>query len=143
MVRLCDLHLSAKLRSDAALSLPYTAPYAGRGPRRKNGAKRAYAHGPRQYLQEIIVKTNLRTQAHAHLALCSSDLALVYALTIDNYTWRFHLEFNFRDAQQYWGEDFMNVTTVHSADGVKSSASRPWKLRCSTRRLTGWRRDAL
>jgi hypothetical protein len=139
MARQCDLHLISKLRCDAALYLPNTAPYGGRGPRRKYGTKVTYAHIPSQYLQEttveghmqtqiyqmqllhrefaqplnvvIIVKTNLRTQARAHIVLFSSDLALAFALLIDYYALRFQLEFNFRDAKQYWGlEDFMNVT---------------------------------
>lgn len=138
MARQCDLHLISKLRCDAALYLPYAGSYAGRGPRRKYGDKIAYDHLPLQYLQEttverhmqtqiyqmpllhrefaqplnvvIMVKTNLRTQARAHLVLFSSDLALPYALLIDYYALRFQLEFNFRDAKQYWGlEDFMNV----------------------------------
>jgi putative transposase len=43
--------------------------------------------------------------------LFSSDLALAYAPLVDYYGLRFQIEFNFRDAKQYWGlEDFMNVT---------------------------------
>src|SRR4051812_25341359 len=106
MTRQCGLHLISKLRCDAALYLPYTGPYAGRGPRRKYGPKVAYDHLPVQYLKEtsveghiatrlyqmqlrhkeftlplnvvIIAKTNLRTQARAHVVLFSSDLALAY-----------------------------------------------------------------
>ena len=60
----------------------------------------------------IIAKTNLRTQARAHVVLFSSDLDLAYAPLVDYYGLRFQIEFNFRDAKQYWGlEDFMNVTT--------------------------------
>ena len=45
-----------------------------------------------------------------HVALFSSDLELSYAHLIDYYRLRFQLEFNFRDAKQYWGlEDFMTV----------------------------------
>ena len=59
----------------------------------------------------IIVKTNCQTQAHAHVILFSSDLTLVYDQLIDFYRLRFQIEFNFRDAKQFWGlEDFMNVT---------------------------------
>ena len=58
----------------------------------------------------VIVKTNLQTQAQAHVILFSSDLDLAYDLLIDYYRLRFQIEFNFRDAKQYWGlEDFMNV----------------------------------
>ncbi len=57
-----------------------------------------------------MVKTNLKTQAVAHVVLFSSDLDLSYEQLIDYYRLRFQLEFNFRDAKQYWGlEDFMTV----------------------------------
>ena len=148
MARQCGLHLISKLRCDAALYFPYTGPYAGRGPRRKYGHKVAYDHLPVQYLKEttvegpietrlyqmqvlhkefahplnvvIIAKTNLRTQARAHVVLFSSDLALAYAPLVDYYGLRFQIEFNFRDAKQYWGlEDFMNVTPT----GVTNAAN--------------------
>ncbi|MFQ5613091.1 MAG: hypothetical protein ACE5H9_13260 [Anaerolineae bacterium] len=58
----------------------------------------------------IIVKIKLHPGARAHLILFSSDLSLAYAKLIDYYRLRFQLEFNFRDAKQYWGlEDFMNI----------------------------------
>ena len=58
----------------------------------------------------VIVKTNLKTQAMAHVVLFSSDFALPYDQLIDYYRLRFQIEFNFRDAKQYWGlEDFMTV----------------------------------
>jgi putative transposase len=58
----------------------------------------------------VIFKTNLQTHKTAHVVLFSSDLTLRYDLLIDYYRLRFQLEFNFRDAKQYWGlEDFMNV----------------------------------
>ena len=148
MARQCGLQLISKLRCDAALYFPYTGPHAGRGPRRKYGHKVAYDHLPAQYLKEttveghietrlyqmpllhkefaqplnvvIIVKTNLRTQARAHVVLFSSDLALAYAPLVDYYGLRFQIEFNFRDAKQYWGlEDFMNVTPT----GVTNAAN--------------------
>jgi putative transposase len=139
MARQHNLHLISKLRYDAALYFPYTGPYAGRGPHRKYGDKVHYNNISRQYLKEtsveghiqtrlyqaqllhkdftqplnvvIIAKTNLRTQARAHVVLFSSDLDLAYASLVDYYGLRFQIEFNFRDAKQYWGlEDFMNVT---------------------------------
>ena len=59
----------------------------------------------------ILVKVNLQTQAWAHVILFSSDLQLAYNTLIDDYRLRFQIEFNFRDAKQYWGlEDFMNVS---------------------------------
>jgi DDE superfamily endonuclease len=148
MARQCHLHLISKLRCDAALYFPYTGPYAGRGPHRKYGPKVDYDHLPVQYLKEttveghietclyqmrvlhkefaqplnvvIIAKTNLRTQARAHVILFSSDLDLAYARLVDYYGLRFQIEFNFRDAKQYWGlEDFMNVTPI----GVTNAAN--------------------
>ena len=57
-----------------------------------------------------MMKTHLHTQAVAHVVLFSSDLELPYHHLIDYYRLRFQLEFNFRDAKQYWGlEDFMTV----------------------------------
>ena len=148
MARQNNLHLISKLRYEAALYFPYTGPYAGRGPHRKYGDKVDYDALPGQYLQEttveghietclyqmqllhkeftqplnvvIIAKTNLRTQARAHVVLFSSDLALAYAPLVDYYGLRFQIEFNFRDAKQYWGlEDFMNVTPT----GVTNAAN--------------------
>jgi putative transposase len=148
MARQCGLHLISKLRCDAALYFPYTGPYAGRGPRRKYGPKVAYDHLPVQYLKEtsveghietrlyqmqlhhkeftqplnvvIIAKTNLRTHARAHVVLFSSDLTLAYEPLVNYYSLRFQIEFNFRDAKQYWGlEDFMNITPT----GVTNAAN--------------------
>jgi len=59
----------------------------------------------------IIVKTNLKTQAQAHVILFSTDLNLGFELLTDYYALRFQIEFNFRDAKQFWGlEDFMNTS---------------------------------
>jgi putative transposase len=139
MVRQVGLHLISKLRCDSALYLPYDGPYQGRGPHRKYGDKLNCLHLPDTCLKEtttesqietriyqtqalhkefsqalnlvIIVKTNLQTQACAHVILFSSDLALAYDKLIDYYHLRFQIEFNFRDAKQYWGlEDFMNIS---------------------------------
>ena len=148
MARQCGMHLISKLRCYAALYFPYSGPYAGRGPHRKYGPKIDYDLLPTQYLKEttveghiqtdvyqaqllhkefpqplnvvIIAKTNLRTQARAHVVLFSSDLDLAYAPLIDYYGLRFQIEFNFRDAKQYWGlEDFMNVPQT----GVTNAAN--------------------
>jgi len=40
-------------------------------------------------------------------------LNLAYDKLIDYYSMRFRIEFNFRDAKQFWGfEDFMNVAEI-------------------------------
>jgi putative transposase len=67
----------------------------------------------------IIVKTNTETGARAHAILFSSDCQQTYAQIIDYYTLRFQIEFNFRDAKQYWGlEDFMNVKETPVTNAV-------------------------
>jgi putative transposase len=161
MARQCNLHLISKLRCDAALYFPYTGPYAGRGPHRKYGDKVHYDNIPRQYLKEtsveahiqtciyqaqllhkeflqplnvvILAKTNLRTQARAHVILFSSDLELAYTSLVNYYSLRFQIEFNFRDAKQYWGlEDFMNVTptgVTHAANLALFMVNVAYRLR--------------
>jgi DDE superfamily endonuclease len=141
MVRQCSLHLISKLRADTALYLPYTGSQKKMGSRKKYGQKLDYTHLPEPYLQEttlkagiqtniyqmtvwhklfpdplnvvIIRKLNLKTQAWAQVILFSSDLTLAYPQLIDYYRLRFQIEFNFRDAKQFWGlEDFMNVNQI-------------------------------
>jgi putative transposase len=56
------------------------------------------------------VKANLKTGRSAKVLLFSDDLNLARETLIDYYALRFQIEFNFRDAKQYWGlKDFMNV----------------------------------
>jgi hypothetical protein len=141
MVRQCSLHLISKLRYDAALYFPYEGKQKKRGANKKYGAKLDYDQIPDKYLKEttlldgiqtkiyqmtlwhklipdklnivIIVKTNLKTQKVARVVLFSSDLELAFDKLIDYYRLRFQIEFNFRDAKQYWGlEDFMNVNQL-------------------------------
>ena len=138
MVQQCGIHLISKLRWDAALCLPYEGSYAGSGPHCKYGERVNYRNIPEKYLKTIciedgiqtrtyqaqllhtdfplplnvviIVKTNLTTQAWAHVILFSSDPELSFDKLVDYYSLRFQIEFNFRDAKQFWGlEDFMNV----------------------------------
>jgi putative transposase len=116
----------------------YDGSYAGHGAPKKYGDKIDYAHIPDKYRQEsriekgirtdiyqmevlhkefapslnvvVMVKSNLKTGAQAHVILFSSDLDLDYVHIIDFYSLRFQIEFNFRDAKQYWGlEDFMSI----------------------------------
>jgi putative transposase len=138
LVRECGLHLISKLRYDAALYFPYDGPYSGRGPHKKYGDRLDYTNIPKQYLKSstvednirtniyqmimrhkkfanqlnvvIIVKTNLKTLKSARAVLFSSDLESAYDKLIKYYRLRFQIEFNFRDAKQYWGlDDFMNI----------------------------------
>ncbi len=138
MTRQGNLHLISKLRADSALYLRYEGPYAGRGPHRRYGEKLDYGARPGRCLQQttveadietriyhaavlhkdfaqplnvvILIKTNLKTKAHAHIVLFSSDLTLSWQTLIAYYSLRFQIEFNFRDAKQFWGlEDFMTI----------------------------------
>ena len=141
MVRQCKLHIISKLQYNSALYFPYKGTYHGCGARRKYGDKIDYSCIPCKYLKEtiieksvqieiyqmdmlhkrfaqklnvvIIVKINLKTHARGHVILFSSDLKLPYDKLVDYYKLRFQIEFNFRDAKQYWGlEDFMNVEEI-------------------------------
>jgi len=134
MVRQCGLHLISKLRYDSALYFPYT----GTDKRRKYSSKLNYAKIPDEYIQSntledgirtiiyqmtmwhklfpdqlniaIVRKINVKTGKEAHVVLFSSDLDLSYDLVVKYYRLRFQIEFNFREAKQFWGlEDFMNV----------------------------------
>jgi putative transposase len=138
MVRQTGLHLISKMRSDAALYQPFDGEHKQRGPKPRQGAKIDLHNMDSQYLKEttlegnlraevyqgqfinkefafplnvvILVKTNLKTSAQAHIILFSTDPELPYDKIIKFYSLRFQIEFNFRDAKQYWGlEDFMNV----------------------------------
>ena len=146
MVLQSGLHLISKLRYDAALHFLYE----GQDKRRKYGDKIDYANLPSRYLQEttttdgirtdiyqakmlhkefaqplnvvIIVKTKLDTGATARVILFASDLDLAWALLIDYYRLRFQIEFNFRDAKQYWGlEDFMAIKETPVTNAINLS----------------------
>jgi hypothetical protein len=139
MVRQCQLHLISKLRYDAALHFPYSGPSPKHGPRPRLGEQVDVRSLPEDYLKEtkvedgfetrtyqmqllhkdfpdplnvvILLRTNLASKAWANVILFSSDLELSYDKLIDFYSLRFQIEFNFRDAKQFWGlEDFMNIT---------------------------------
>jgi hypothetical protein len=138
MVTQIGLQLISKLRQDAALYFSYSGTYPGVGPHPKYGDRVNARKMDPKYLKEsnveknirtdiyqaellnkefalplnvvIILKTNLETEAQAHVILFSTDPELCYDKLIQFYSLRFQIEFNFRDAKQYWGlEDFMNV----------------------------------
>jgi putative transposase len=138
MVRQENLHLISKMRSDAGLYPAFEGEHNGPGPKPKYGEKIDVRKVDKKYLKEtstegnlrteiyqgqfynkefafalnvvIILKTNLVTQAQAHVILFSTDLEQAYDKIIKFYSLRFQIEFNFRDTKQYWGlEDFMNV----------------------------------
>lgn len=138
MVRQENLHLISKMRSDAALYPSFEGEYSGNGRPTKYGEKihvhqmdpkllketcregkvRTDIYQGQFYNKEfafalnvvVILKTNLETLSQAHVILFSTNLELAYDKMLKFYSLRFQIEFNFRDAKQYWGlEDFMNV----------------------------------
>ena len=144
IARPSNLHLISKLRHDSALYLPHDGPYSGRGPRKKYGARLDCAHPPQYSLRNTTVEDDVRTDTYqltvrhkkfaeplnvvlvikthrsAHVLLFSSDLNLAWDKVMDYYGLRFQIEFNFRDAKQYWGlDDFMSTqerTAVNAAN---------------------------
>ena len=146
MVKQCGLHLISKLRTDAALYKLPTHPYGGRGrpaiygdrfdpqqiaPKNCVSIKTEKNLKTEVFQMELrhkkfadplnvvcILKTHLTTKKKSHVLLFSSDLELDAEKMIEYYSLRFQIEFNFRDAKQYWGlQDFMNVnkTPVNNA----------------------------
>ena len=142
-----SLHLISKLRHDAALYFLYDGAQSAKGRPRIYGNKLDFDHMPAQclvksFLEEgiqtdiyqatlfhksfadllnvvILVKTNRSTQHQAQVILFSSDLQLAYDKLIDAYQLRFQIEFNFRDAKQFWGfDDFMNVNQTPLTNAV-------------------------
>ena len=137
-VRQTGLHIISKMRCNAALYQPYTGPKPQRGPTPRYGDKLDYAHLPSDacvktetdgnyrldtyhlhlYHKDhpdllnvvVIVKTHLKSGKRRHVVLFSTDTDLTAEQIVDYYALRFQIEFNFRDAKQYWGlEDFMNI----------------------------------
>ena len=141
MVRDRGLHLISKLRRDAALYLLPTTPYQGRGRPAIYGEKfnpndidskyRVSTQTQGNITTEIyqitcrhkrfpdplnvvcLLRTDAKTEAKSHVLLFSSDLDLDAETLIDYYSLRFQIEFNFRDAKQFWGlDDFINVKQI-------------------------------
>ena len=146
MARQVNLHIISKLRYDSALYIPYKNPDPNRRSRRKYGDRFDWRDIPACYLRKssieeeiqtdiyqaqllhkefaqplnvvVLVKTNIKTNVRSHVILFSSDLDLSYEKIVDYYKLRFQIEFNFRDAKQFWGNnDFMNLgqTSVTNA----------------------------
>mgnify|MGYP001244578012 CR=1 FL=1 len=146
MVRQCGLHLVSKLRTDSELY----SPYEGQNKRQKYGQRVDFTHLPDGYLCQttinnnirtdiyqavllhkafaqplnvvVLLKSHLQTGAGAHVILFASDLNLSWQKVIDFYQLRFQIEFNFRDAKQYWGlDDFMVVRETPVTNAINLS----------------------
>lgn len=155
------LHLISKLRYDSALYLPPQE----NDRRHKYGDKINPRNLPQEYLIHghseddwcfdhynlqvlhkqfalpinvvIMVKTNIKTGEQGHVILFSTDLNLKGEKLVELYSLRFQIEFNFRDAKQFWGlEDFMNVSNIAVTNAVNLAFfmvnfSRQLLQRCS------------
>jgi len=147
MVKLGGLDLISKLKKNSQLYFPYEGAYSGKGAPKKYGEQINYKKIPTKFLKKstceksiqtdiyqmtmlhklfsqqlnivIIVKENIKTKARDFVILFSSDLDLDFEKLIDYYKLRFQIEFNFRDAKQYWGlEDFMNIKETPITNAV-------------------------
>jgi len=144
------LQLISKLKKTACLHLPSKEPYSGKGRRKKYGEKLNFAKLDDSFLVQIyqedgvkyrlyntrvwsksytdamlnvliIVAQDIQTQKTGHVVLFSTDLDLPYDKLLQYYKLRFQIEFNFRDAKQYFGlADFKNYkqTQVENAVGL-------------------------
>jgi putative transposase len=140
------LFLISKLQSNPAIYYKYDKAYSGRGRKRIYGDKVDIKNLPYEYLVShdikdnvvtviyqltclhkqfkkeintvIIIKENIKTNKVAKAFFFSTDLTLSSEQIIQYYSSRFQIEFNFRDAKEFFGlEDFMNTTetTVNNA----------------------------
>ena len=139
VVRDRGYHIISKMRHNAALYLPYDGAKPPRGSMSRYGQKLNYKALPQQHLHHtkclngyridtyhlhlyhkdypdllnviLVVKTHLTSGKRGHVVLFSTDLDLSPGQIVDYYSLRFQIEFNFRDAKQYWGlDDFMNTS---------------------------------
>ena len=144
------LHLVSKLRSDAALYFPYAGKQNRRGRPKQYGERIDFSNLDHRYLVTVtteaqvetriygfralskrfpdllnvavILRINHKTGKVGHALLFSSDLDLDTERLVDMYALRFQIEFNFRDAKQFWGlEDFMNVKETQVTNAANLS----------------------
>ena len=137
-IRRADLHLISKLKKNSSLYFKFIGKQKTRGRKRKYGELIDYANMDKKYLKKtttnkdietkiyqfealhklisepinviLLFSTNLKTDKTTHTLLFSTNLKQGYEEIIDYYSLRFQIEFNFRDAKQYFGlEDFMNI----------------------------------
>lgn len=133
-----NLHLISKLKRNSKLYLRFDGKQKEKGRKRIYGDVIDYENIDEKYLKNsytegdievkiyqvqvlnkkisgalnvvIIVTENVKRQKQIHTILFSTDLKQPYEKIMDYYSLRFQIEFNFRDAKQYFGlEDFMNI----------------------------------
>lgn len=147
-----DLKLISKLHYNAALYFAYTGDYLGWGRPRKYGKKLDIANLNPKFLVDkiddkkkkyteyiyqmqilskkfkdklnivIIVRENRKTKKKGHVILFSNDLELSFDKIIAYYSLRFQIEFNFRDAKQFFGlSDFKNIKETQVKNAINLS----------------------
>jgi len=133
-----NLHLISKLKRNSNLFFKFTGEQKERGRPRIYGELIDYENIDEKYCKKttidgdietkiyklealskkisgtlntiVIVSKNSKMNKVSHTILFSTDLNQEYQNIIDYYSLRFQIEFNFRDAKQYFGlEDFMNI----------------------------------
>lgn len=133
------LLLISKLQNNASLHYKYDGKYSGSGRPKIYGDKIDFKNLPLKYLVStnlkddiltanyqikcmhkqfkreinvvIVIKENNKTKKSAHTIFFSTDLNLSADEMLKYYSSRFQIEFNFRDAKEFFGlEDFMNTT---------------------------------
>jgi putative transposase len=142
------LDLISKLNRNSALFLPYAGMYSGKGAPRKYGEQLKYNNLPIENLKNeksdkgiktqiyqfkglwskhlpqlinvvLIQKTDIETKKTARVLLFSSDIELDWEKLIRCYSLRFQIEFNFRDAKQYFGlADLKNINEISVKNAV-------------------------
>lgn len=138
-------YLISKLQYNSALFFKYDGNQKKSGRTKIYGKKLEYNNLPCKYLvhEEVSSKETIRIyqmkgmlnksfdlelnvvivvkivgNKSSHVIFFSTDLEIDYQRIIDYYSSRFQIEFNFRDAKEFWGlEDFMNTKAirVHNA----------------------------
>ncbi len=99
----------AKIPKEALLTLPKD--HKLNKPNTKVWALNVYADTMREHLIKVVIiqKTNPETKQVGQTILFSNDLTLDPVLLIKYYSLRFQIEFDFRDAKQFFGlSDFKN-----------------------------------
>ena len=133
-----DLYLISKLKKNSNLYFKFKGKQKARGRKRIYGELIDYENMDEKYLKStkvenaievkiyqfkalhkkidgalnivLIFSTNQKSKKTTHTLLFSTDLKQKYDKIIEYYSLRFQIEFNFRDAKQFFGlEDFMNI----------------------------------
>lgn len=138
-VKPSGFYLISKLKRNSKLFFPFNGEQKSRGRKRIYGEVVDYENIDDKYLKEtkqeenkeikiyqfealnksikgklnivIIIERNTHNNKSSRTILFSTDLDQHYQKIRDYYSLRFQIEFNFRDAKQFFGlEDFMNIT---------------------------------